>query len=244
VLGVDSKAVRHVLRSWGPGKYDPQLLLDGKAFRPDKRSAATLLPAAYGLGGQNLHTYNGWGSVPYWNAYVANTQMHGKGRFYDPRLADADKFPLAQKTGVYDKRDDVDEVTPKLEPLHYYQMSLPPPTPPAGSFSAEAAERGEAIFRGKAQCAGCHVPPLFTEPGWPMHTGAEIGIDEFQAMRSPDERYRTAPLRGLWARAKGGYYHDGRFADLGEVIDHYAPVLGFSLAAGERADLIAYLKSL
>lgn len=244
LLGVDAKAVRHVLRSWGPGKYDPQLTLDGKAFRPDHRPAATLLPAAYGLAGQNLHTYNGWGSVPYWNAYVANTQMFARGRFYDPRLADPDKYPLAQKSGVYDKRDEIDEVTPKLEALHYYQMSLPPPRPPAGSFSAEAAARGEAIFRGAAKCAGCHVPPLFTEPGWPMHTGAEIGIDEFQAMRSPDERYRTAPLRGLWARAKGGYYHDGRFADLGEVIDHYAPVLGFALTADERADLIEYLKSI
>ena len=60
----------------------------------------------------------------------------------------------------------------------------------------------------------CHVPPLFTEPGWPMHTAAEIGIDDFQAKRSPDERYRTAPLRGLCTHTKGGFYHDGRFATL------------------------------
>ncbi|HEY8375653.1 MAG TPA: hypothetical protein VIK91_04150, partial [Nannocystis sp.] len=172
------------------------------------------------------------------------TQMHGLGRFFDPRLADAKKFPLAQRTGVFDKRDPEDAITPKLEPLHFYQLSLPPPTPPAGSYSPEAAARGEQIFRGVARCAECHVPPLFTEPGWPMHTAEEIGIDDFQARRSPDERYRTAPLRGLWARAKGGYYHDGRFADLGEVVDHYAPVLGFSLSASERADLIQYLLSI
>jgi cytochrome c peroxidase len=203
-----------------------------------------LIPAAYGLAGQNLHTYAGWGSVPYWNAYVANTQMQGQGTFYDPRLADPDKFPLVAQTGWDDKRDEVDKITPKLEALHYYQLSIPPPTPPEGSFSAEAADRGAGLFRGKAQCATCHVPPLFSEPGWAMHTGAEIGIDEFQALRSPDERYRTTPLRGLWARMQGGFYHDGRFADLGEVIDHYEPVLGFTLNSHERADLIEYLRSI
>jgi hypothetical protein len=50
----------------------------------------------------------------------------------------------------------------------------------------------------------CDLPcsPLFTEPGWPMHTGAEIGIDDFQANRSPDRRYRTTPLKGLFVRQK------------------------------------------
>ncbi|MBZ5709901.1 hypothetical protein K7C98_11615 [Nannocystis pusilla] len=244
IFGLDAGKVREVLLSWGPGKYDAVLLLDGKAFRPDGRSAATLLPAAYGLAGQNLHTYNGRGSVPYWNAFVAATQMHGQGTFYDPRLADPVTFPLAAKTGWDDKRDAVDEITPKLEALHYYQLSIPPPTPPTGSYSVAAAERGAELFRGVAGCATCHVPPLFSEPGWAMHTGAEIGIDEFQALRSPDERYRTAPLRGLWARTKGGFYHDGRFADLGEVVDHYEPVLGFTLTAAERSDLIEYLKSI
>jgi len=47
------------------------------------KSAATVIPAAFGLAGVNLHTYTGWGSVTYWNAYVANTQMHGKGTFFD-----------------------------------------------------------------------------------------------------------------------------------------------------------------
>jgi hypothetical protein len=92
LLGVDEATVRKVLNSWGPGKYDAELNQDGKAFRPDGKSAATLLPAAFGLAGVNLSTYTGWGSVTYWNAYVANTQMHGKGRFFDPRLKDG-QFP-------------------------------------------------------------------------------------------------------------------------------------------------------
>ena len=93
LLGVSDDAVRKVLRSWGPGKYDAELVQDGKAMRPDGKSAATVLPAAFGLAGVNLHTYTGWGGVSHWNAYVATTQMHGQGTFYDPRLNDAKQFP-------------------------------------------------------------------------------------------------------------------------------------------------------
>jgi hypothetical protein len=49
------------------------------------------------------------------------------------------------------------------------------------------------------RCSTCHVPALFTEPGWAMHTADEVGIDDFQASRSPEGRYHTTPLKGLWA---------------------------------------------
>jgi cytochrome c peroxidase len=88
------------------------------------------------------------------------------------------------------------------------------------------------------------VPPLFTEPGWNMHAASEIGIDDFQAKRSPDERYRTSPLKGLWTHQKGGFYHDGRFATLREVIQHYDDVKGLGLTEAEKADLAQYLLSL
>lgn len=243
-LGVDADTVRAVLQSWGPGKFDAALLLDGKAFRPDGGSAATLLPAAFGLAGVNLHTYTGWGSVTHWNALVANLEMGGRGTFYDPRLADAEKFPLAAARGAFDVRNDPDLVTSKLPALHAYQLSIPAPKPPPGSYDRAAARRGETLFAGKAQCATCHVPPLFTDPGWNMHTPAEIGIDDFQAKRSPDEHYRTTPLKGLFARAKGGFYHDGRFATYRAVVDHYDAHLGTGLAEPEKNDLVEYLKSL
>jgi cytochrome c553 len=245
LLGANEAAVRRVLTSWGPGKYDAELLHDGKAMRPDGKSAATLLPAAFGLAGVNLHTYTGWGSVTYWNAYVANTQMHGKGVFFDPRMQDTQQFPVAAKTGMWNVRNSPDLITPKLAALHYYQLSLPAPEPPAGSFDAAAAKRGQAIFGGKARCATCHVPPLFTEPGWSMHTAEEIGIDDFQASRSPDKKfYRTTPLRGLFTRQQGGFYHDGRFATLEDVTEHYQMVFALNLTDAEQADLVQYLKSL
>ena len=100
LLQVDQATVRNVLMSWGPGKFDAELFLDGKAFRPDGKTAATLIPPAYGLAGVNLHTYTGWGSVPYWNAFVANLELRGSGVFYDPRLNDATKFPVAARAGL------------------------------------------------------------------------------------------------------------------------------------------------
>ena len=84
LLGVDEATVKFVLQSWGPGKFDASLLLDGKAFRPDGGSAAVLIPPAFGLAGVNLHTWTGWGSVSHWNALVANLEMGGVGTFFDP----------------------------------------------------------------------------------------------------------------------------------------------------------------
>jgi hypothetical protein len=242
--GIDAATVRTVLRSWGPGKFDAELLLDGQAFRPDGKSAATLIPPAFGLAGVNMHTWTGWGSVTHWNAFVAALEMQGSGTFYDPRLNDAVKFPIAAAAGFGDVRKDPDLITAKLAPLHVYQLSLPAPRAPYGSYNNAAAKRGKGLFSGKADCARCHVPPLYTEPGWNMHTAQEIGIDDFQANRAPDQRYRTAPLKGLWTHVKGGFYHDGRFATLADVINHYNTLLKLNLSNEEKNDLAEHLKSL
>ena len=254
LLGVSRATVVAVLQSWGPGKYDAELILDGKAFNPQQITdgvvtgtnvpGATVIPPAFGLAGVNLHTWTGWGSVPYWNAFVANTQMHGKGTFYDPRLDDASKFPIAAANGFGHIENSPDLITSKLPALHMYQMSLRAPLPPAGSFDAAAAARGRALFNGKAECYECHVPPLFTEPGWNLHTPAEMGIDSFQADRSPDERYRTTPLRGLWTHTKRGFFHDGRFPTLLDVVNHYNTHFSLGLTGGEKSDLVQYLMSL
>jgi cytochrome c peroxidase len=233
-----------VLQSWGPGKFDAELFLDGKAFRPDGKTAATLLPPAFGLSGVNLHTFTGFGSVTYWNAFVANLEMHGQGTFYDPRLEDAAQFPVAARAGFGNVRNNPDLVTPKLAALHFYQLALPAPEPPAGSFDRAAAARGKVLFTEKAACARCHVPPLYTEPGWNLHKPEEIGIDSFQSDRSPERRYRTTPLKGLWSHAKGGFYHDGRFPTLEAVVDHYDGFQALGLSAAEKSDLVQFLKSL
>jgi hypothetical protein len=244
LLGTDVATVRAVLKSWGPGRFDAELFMDGKAFRPDGKSASVLIPPAFGLAGVNLHTWTGWGGISHWNAFVANLEMHGQGTFFDPRLDDTARFPVAARAGFGHVQAEEDQITPLLPALQIYQLTLPVPAAPRGSFDHYAAKRGEALFDGRAKCSTCHVPPLFTEPGWNMHTGAEIGIDDFQANRAPDSRYRTTPLRGLWTHTKGGFYHDGRFATLSAVIDHYNSHFDLGLSAREKNDLVEYLKSL
>jgi hypothetical protein len=244
VLGIDQAAYRKILNSWGAGHFDAELDLDGKAFRPDGKTSAVLIPPAFGLAGVNLHTWIGWGSVTYWNAFVANIDMHGKGNFSDARLSDAAQFPLAARAGLEKIRNEPDLVTSKLASLHFYQLAIRAPKAPAGSFNVAAADRGKEVFSGAGKCAGCHVPPLFTEPGWNMHTPQEIGVDDFHANRGPDKRYRTSPLKGLWTHSTGGFYHDGRFATLAEVVDHYDAHFRLGLTAQEKSDLIQYLMSL
>lgn len=244
LLAVDVATVKKVLASWGPGRFDAELDKDGKAFRPDGKQAGTLIPPAFGLAGVNLHTWTGFGSVTYWNAYVAATEMHGSGTFFDLRLADKAQYPVAAKSGSSNTHGTPDRVTPKLAALHFYQLAIPAPKPPNLSYDKQASGRGKAVFEAKGKCATCHVPPLFTEPGNNLHTPAEVGVDAFQADRSPTHMYRTAPLAGVWSHQKGGFYHDGRFASLKDVVDHYDNLLKLGLTERERADLIEYLKSL
>jgi hypothetical protein len=241
LLGVNAATVRKVLRAWGPGKFDAELELDGKGFQPNGRSAATLLPAAFGLAGVNLHTYEGWGSVTYWNAFVANLEMHGQGTFVDPRLNNAKKFPIAAKAGLANVRHTPDLITKKLAALHFYQLGLRAPLPPKGSFDMAAAKRGKVLFNTKAQCSSCHVAPLFTEPGWNLHRPKEICTDAFQARRGPTDRYRTTPLAGLWTHQKGGFYHDGRFPTLAAVLRHYNSCMDLGLSPRQENDLVQYL---
>jgi hypothetical protein len=268
LLKVDVATLKEVLMSWGAGKFDAEIFLDGKAFNTQqmtdgvttstKVSGATLIPNAYGLAGFNQHTWTGaWGTVTYWNAFVANLEMHGKGRFFDPRLNDPAKFPIAAENGLADTEHvdpDEDRITSKLPALQFYQLAIPAPTPRAGrDFDAAAAKRGDELFSGKAKCNNCHVEPLWTEPGWNLHKPQDIGIDSFQADRAPDGLYKTQNLAGVFVREnglfmrganKGRFYHDGRFATLLDVVNHYDTFFRLGLTAQEKHDVVEYLKSL
>src|SRR5262249_41530039 len=152
--------------------------------------------------------------------------------------ANKTQYPVAAKSGSSNTHGTPDRVTSKLAALHIYQLAIPAPKPPDRSYDRQASGRGKALFEAKAKCATWHVPPLFTEPGNNLHTPAEVGVDAFQADRSPTHMYRTAPLAGLWSHQKGGFYHDGRFVTLKDVVDHYNDLLKLGLTDRERADLI------
>ena len=242
MLHVDEATLRKVLGDWGPGKFAAILFMDGKAYRPDGKIAANVIPAAFGLKGIKLTTYTGWGDISYWNSFVGNLEMHGQGNFSDPRLNDPAKYPIAVENQFYNVMHNPDLITSKLPALRAYQHSIDAPRPPGGSYDHAAAARGKAIFFTKAECAGCHQAPLYADNE--LHTADELGIDDFEAMRSPTGKYRTTPLGGLFARSKQGFYHDGRFATLNDVVNHYDNHLGTGLSKNEKADLVEFLKSL
>jgi mono/diheme cytochrome c family protein len=213
-------AQRDVYNSWGPGFYDPR-------FNQDGINDPVVLPPAFGLAGVAVETYTGDGPISYWNAYVAITQMGGKGDFSDPRI------------GIFiDQEPDL--VTPRLPALRDYQLSLATPRPPDGSFDAAAAARGERVF--DANCAGCHAGALYTDAGAALHDAAETGMEALYATRSATKQYRTTPLRALWQHPP--YFHDGSAATLEAVVDHYVAVLGLELAACDKDDLVEFLKSI
>jgi hypothetical protein len=212
-----------VYNSWGPGRYDPRFSLDGQ-------NTPLVLPPAFGLAGVDKETYTAEGPVSYWNAYVAVTQMHGHGNFSDARL----NIHITQTP---------DLVTPKLEALRDYQLSLAAPPPVAGSFDAAAAERGRVVFSGAGRCASCHAGPTFTDVNaGKLHAPEETGMDPRYAARTTQKAYRTTPLRALWQHAP--YFHDGSAATLRDVVDHYDGILNLSLTEGQKRDLIEYLKSI
>jgi cytochrome c5 len=242
ILHVDEATLRTVLGMWGPGKFAPQLFLDGKAFRPDGKIAANLIPAAFGLRGIELTTYTGFGNISYWNAFVGTVEMHGKGSFRDDRLNDRLKYPIAVENSYWNVVSNPDLLTSKLPALRAYQHSIVAPKPPKGTFDQKAADRGKVIFLHKAKCATCHSAPFYADNI--LHAADEIGIDDFEAKRSPTGKYRTMPLGGLFTKMKGGFYHDGRFTTLNDVVNHYDNHLKTNLSATEKKDLVEFLKSL
>jgi hypothetical protein len=224
-LGVPTEALRSEFESWPAGYYDARVNLDGRLADPP-----VVIPPAYGLRGVGLETYTGEGPVSYWNAYVAVTQMHGHGSFFDSKLGVRIEVPAQE-----------DEVKKKLPFLRQYQFSLEAPAPPAGSFDAAAAKRGRAVFTGAAGCSDCHSGPKLTDHGH-LHAPSETGMEPTWAQRSSTGAYRSTPLSGLWQHAP--YYHDGSAATHRDVVEHYDGVLGLNLNERQKRDLVEYLKSL
>jgi mono/diheme cytochrome c family protein len=226
VLPPSAKAVYN---SWGPGKYDPRFNFDGK-------NGPQVIPPAYGLDGIHRITVTGDGDdIAYWNRYVGVTQMHGHGSFDEPR------------TGVH-VDNPPDSITALLPALQEYQLSLNAPTPPAGSFDAAAAARGQDVFNGAGQCSTCHTGSLFTDANTRLHSPDEVvsepepNGEPSYASRSATKMYRTAPLRGLWQHPP--YFHNGTAATIEDVVETYDAKKGLHLTTQQKADLVEYLKSL
>lgn len=216
-------ALKSIMRAWGEGRYDPRI-------NQDNVNSPIVIPPAYGLRGVALETYTGEGPVSYWNAYVAVTQMHGRGSFTDSRLGIA-------------IHADPDLVTSKLPALREYQLSLTAPPAP-GAVDAAAVQRGSRVFTGQGRCSSCHLPGQhFTDVNeGKLHDPGETGMSPDYAARTATKQYRTTPLRGLWQHPP--YFHDGSAATLAAVVAHYDTAMSLRLSPQQQSDLVAYLRGL
>jgi cytochrome c peroxidase len=123
--------------------------------------------------------------------------------------------------------------------LAFLETLTPPPNPhrgPNGALNA-AAERGKAIFHGKARCARCHKGELYTS-----ESNYDVKLEDDG---SPYPLWNPPSLIGLWDR--GPYLHDARSTTLDGLLrfDHSSEKLGGEkLTEAERRELVEFLKSL
>jgi hypothetical protein len=194
-----------------------------------------VIPPAYGLRGVGFETFTGDGPISYWNNYVGVAEMGGHGSLGDARIG----VTITQTP---------DLVTPKLPALLQYQLSLPAPAPPPGSFNRAAAKRGAEVFAGAGRCATCHKPPTFTDvlsgpdPGVPfLHAPADIPTNPAYATRSATGSGGRHRCARWWQHAP--YFHDGSAPDLLSVVNRYDAFFSLRLNDRQKADLVEFLKT-
>ena len=205
LLGVDEATVKKVLASWGPGRFDALLDKDGKALRPDGKQAGTLIPPAFGLGGREPAHLD--------RLRLGSVLERLRRRHRDARLGHLLRRAPRQQGAVPRLREErlaqharrrADQINGEAG-----RAALLPAGDPGAHAARGQLQRGGrrarqgGVRRARRAARRCHVPPLFTEPGHNVHAPTEIGVDSFQADRSPTHAIarRRSPACGRTRRA-------------------------------------------
>ncbi len=126
---------------------------------------------------------------------------------------------------------------------------------------SDSAKRGFELFRGKAMCTTCHVPPaltdnLFHNIGTPQVGPLKEDLGRYEVTRDEADkgRFRTP---GLYNSASFAFFmHDGAFSKMSQVIEHYniggnpqdknqdPLIMPLKLTGNEKKDLAAFLETL
>ena len=147
-----------------------------------------------------------------------------------------------------------------------YERTLISGNAPADRFTAgekgaltPSAQRGLALFRGKARCAECHTGANFTDEKYHNlgvgMTKPTPDLGRFALTKHPADRgaYKTPTLRDV--ALSSPYFHDGSAATLEDVMAHYNkggtpnPQLSprmtpLGLTAREQADVVEFMHAL
>jgi cytochrome c peroxidase len=131
----------------------------------------------------------------------------------------------------------------------------------------DSEQRGKQLFffepvTDHPGCSHCHFDPLFTDNSFKnngldsvanLTDFADLGLGGVNNNLYDNGKFKVPTLRNIALTAP--YMHDGRFATLEEVLDHYSAgghglvnedtnILPFPLTEQQKQDLIAFLKTL
>jgi cytochrome c peroxidase len=169
------------------------------------------------------------------------TEFEQRGAYFDGDTVSA------QKKGV-----NVLDRGQQVHPMAEFQRLLDfPPAPKLDLFghldpakASDAELRGEALFNGKAKCAGCHPAPFYTDL-----IAHDLMVERFYTPRTinnlmtkPDGPIKSFPLRGI--KDSPPYFHDGRLLTLEDSVEFFNLILQTHLTDPEKGDLLAFLLAL
>jgi cytochrome c peroxidase len=150
------------------------------------------------------------------------------------------------------KGEATDVTAERVAAVTAYLRTLRAPTTRHDQGRLTAAElRGEEVFVGKGGCIACHGGPQFTDNQIHNTAVPQVDVPELGRGNDPGSAaipggFNTPQLRDL--RNTAPYMHNGVFDTLEKVVDFYDanPLTGgpLRLTPGEKADLVAYLKTL
>ena len=214
----------------------------------------TLAHGVYGrVGRRNAPALvnRGFGRSSFWDGRVATLEELVLKPIQDPNEMDLTLADASARVGL-----DVPQLS---QALASYVRSLLSGDAPFDRFVngdrgalSPGQQRGLQVFRGKAQCAACHVGPTFTDER--LHnTGVAWKDGRLADDGAGRGDFKTPTLREIERTAP--YMHDGSLGTLEDVVDHYDrggranPFLDeelrpLRLTMGEKQDLIAFLRAL
>jgi cytochrome c peroxidase len=249
--------------------HDPQL-----AFTDNK-------PVAEGIGGQKgtrrtARLINrGYGRTFFWDGRAASIEEQVIQPIQNPIEMDSTLAELTARlnddSGYAADFQEVFERPPDVEALQQalasYVRSIVSGNSPYDQYVAgdsgaltPTQRRGLALFRGKANCAVCHLGPNLTDEefhntgvGWDKGSGRDGGRAKVSGDAADTGAFKTPTLREI--HSTGPYMHDGSLATLADVIDFYDkggehnPYLSVEmqrlhLSSEEKSDLAEFLKAL
>jgi cytochrome c peroxidase len=141
-------------------------------------------------------------------------------------------------------RVDTDGATLRMraEPLaEFLRTGLVPPPREARELDAQE-QKGKSVFESpKTRCLTCHTKGEFTDRSTTPLRGFKV-LPYFD--EDPRHDYKVPSL--FYVGSTAPYYHDGSMATLEDLVDHNLDRMGKTshLTAEERAELVAYLKTL